>query len=72
MKRSKVLKQINDYLDQDLNIDMEPEWIEEILNIVEKAGMLPPLNSWSLHTDGDHADPDNILYYTWEEEDENI
>jgi len=30
--------------------------------------MLPPLNDWALHTDGDHADPDNILYYTWEEE----
>jgi hypothetical protein len=42
MKRSEMLKKIHDYLDQDLNMDMEPEWIEEILNIVEKNGMLPP------------------------------
>lgn len=43
MKRSEMLKNINDYLQLDLNIDMEPEWIEEILNIVEKAGMAAPV-----------------------------
>lgn len=42
MKRSELLKQLHKYFDQDLNTDMEPEWIEEILNICEKAGMLPP------------------------------
>ena len=35
-----------------------------------KIKMLPPLNDWSLHTDGDKADADNIRYYTWEPEDE--
>jgi hypothetical protein len=46
------------------------EQVERMLEVFEKLGMLPPLNDWSLHTDGDKADADNVLYYTWEEEDE--
>lgn len=48
MKRSLILKKIYDYLDRDLNIDMEPEWVEEILDICEQAGMLPPRHDFMM------------------------
>ena len=43
---------------------------KELVVLIEDAGMLPPLNDWSFHTDGDKADADNIRYYTWESEDD--
>ena len=42
-----------------------------LISVLEN-GMLPPLNDWSLHTDGDKANSDNVRYYTWESEDETI
>lgn len=42
MKRSELTKELFRYFDQHLNLDMEPEWIEDILNICEDVGMLPP------------------------------
>lgn len=41
---------------------------EAVLKLVEKLGMLPPLDSWTLQMDGDRADPFNIAYYAWEPE----
>ena len=44
------------------------EQVEVMLDVFESMGMVPPLNDWDFNMDGDHADPDNIRYYTWEEE----
>lgn len=41
MKKSDLIEQIRRYIDEDLNTDMEPEWIEEIVNIALKAGLQP-------------------------------
>lgn len=70
MKRSEFVKKVLNSYDNGMFVNGEQ--VRNAIELFEKMGMLPPLNSWSLHTDGDHADPDNILYYTWEEEDENI
>lgn len=79
MKRSQLIKQIDRYLQQDLNIDMEPEWVEEILNIVEKAGMLPPkcdyvpyvAHDWDFDYDAYCQAKDSDGFgYQWEPEDE--
>lgn len=79
MKRSEALKIIDDaygefcadWLRADLN-DLEGfvALNERILSALEKAGMMPPVNDWSLHTDGDKANPDNIRHYKWEKENE--
>ena len=42
-----------------------------ILKAMEEQGMLPPLNNWSLYTDGDNADTKSIIYRTWEPEDDS-
>lgn len=41
---------------------------DRILKRLEAIGLLPPLNDWLLHIDGDKADADNVRYYTWEPE----
>lgn len=79
MKRSDALKIIDDtygkfcadWLQVNLdNLDGFVPLNERILNALESAGMLPPLNDWSYHMDGDHADYQDIRYYTWEQENE--
>lgn len=37
-----------------------------ILDGLVELGMLPPLNSWDFHMDGDHANKNDIRYRTWE------
>ena len=74
MKKSKAINHIvnvlrltgNHYCDN----GRDEQDAKRILERIELIGMLPPLNDWSLYTDGDKADADNVLYYTWEEEDE--
>lgn len=77
MKRSEML----DHIKEDLLEKLKHRWLErdetdkwaeftanELLDMIEEFGMLPPLNDWSLHTDGDKADANNVRYYTWEPE----
>ena len=82
MKRSEMLEKM--VFSMELHAGNDPAWLDsvpglkaraldyadKILRDLEEAGMLPPLNDWSLHTDGDKADTDNVRYYTWEPEDE--
>jgi len=68
MKRSTMIKKALNHTSN--TVCVNEEQVERMLEVFEKLGMLPPLNDWSLHTDGDKADADNVLYYTWEEEDE--
>lgn len=39
---------------------------ERILKRMEGIGMLPPFNEDSWYLDGDNADENNVIYYTWE------
>lgn len=41
MKKSDLTKALFKYFDQDLNVDMEPEWIEDVIQICLKQGMEP-------------------------------
>lgn len=41
---------------------------EYILDKIEEAGMLPPLNRDALYFDGDKANPKSVIYRTWEKE----
>ena len=74
MKRSEAIKNIvnvlrltgNHYCDN----GRDEQDAKRILKRIELIGMLPPLNDWSFHMDGDKADVDNVRHYTWEEEDE--
>lgn len=74
MKRSEAIRHIinvlrltgNHYCDN----GRDKTDANRILERLEDIGMLPPLNDWSLHTDGDKADTNNIRYYTWEPEDD--
>ena len=70
MKKSQMLEMIEDFMEQNNEdpILTKQEAAEAFLRFVESKGMLPPLNDWSLHTDGDKADVDNVRYYTWESE----
>ena len=76
MKRSEMLSKIASVIINYneahciINRDKAMEMAETILRVQEENGMLPPLNDWSLHTDGDKAGADNVRYYTWESEDE--
>jgi hypothetical protein len=70
MKRNEAIEEIRKILAVNGKDDGYGELEEAILHHLEAIGMLPPLNDWSLHTDGDKADTDNIRYYTWEPEDE--
>jgi hypothetical protein len=66
MKRSEFIR--NALHSSNNTVCVNAEQVEVMLDIFEEQGMVPPLNDWALHMDGDHADPDNILYYTWEDE----
>lgn len=84
MKRRQMVERIYDLLNCDGVLEysmpkLEPvplteehvRWIaEQVVREVEYSGMLPPLNDWDLHTDGDKATADNVRYYIWESEDE--
>ena len=70
MKRSEALEEIRKILAMNGKDNGYGELEEAILHHLEILGMLPPLNDWSLHTDGDKANSDNVRYYTWESEDE--
>lgn len=66
MKRSDFIREaLHSY---ENTVCLNAEQVEVMLNIFEKMGMVPPLNDWAFNMDGDHADPDSIRYYTWEEE----
>ena len=73
MKRSEMLSKIASVIINYneahcvVNRDKAMEMAETILQMQEEVGILPPLNDWSLYTDGDNANPDSIRYYTWEE-----
>lgn len=73
MKRSEMLQVIinatETYRRGTLNLTKET-YADFLLTQIELAGMMPPINDWSLHTDGDKANPDNIQHYKWEKEDE--
>lgn len=66
MKRSEFIR--NALHSSNNTVCVTAEQVEVMLDIFEELGMLPPLNDWAFHMDGDHADPENIRYYTWEEE----
>lgn len=67
MKRSEFIQSVlNSYSNTVFTTRAQ---VEVALDMFEKLGMVPPLNEWDFNMDGDHADPDNIRYYTWEEED---
>ena len=70
MKRSEALEEIRKILAMNGKDNGEGELEEAILHHLESLGMYLPLNDWSLHTDGDKADADNVRYYIWEPEDE--
>jgi hypothetical protein len=74
MKRSEMIALLAEDLSENHGLDFLTDYPEvvakDILDLLESKGMLPPLNDWSLHTDGDKADTDNVRYYTWEPEDE--
>lgn len=64
MKRSEMVKLIFDYFDSDCFIDVEPEWMEELLTKIEQAGMLPPPYFKQQGMTQGEVD------YSWEPEDE--
>ena len=67
MKRSDAEESLQEFLDTVVYGD--PNAASAIIFHLEHIiGMLPPLNNWSLHTDGDHADSKSIIYRTWEDE----
>ena len=76
MKRSDVveemIKEYDRWQDQDAKFGGgRKAAMSSILKAMESLGMLPPLNNWSLYTDGDNADTKSIIYRTWEPEDDS-
>jgi hypothetical protein len=77
MRRSEMLEHIKEDLLEKLNHRWlergeTDKWAEftanELLDMIEGFGMLPPLNDWDFNMDGDKATADNVRYYTWEPE----
>jgi hypothetical protein len=68
MKRSSMLKKITKLLKSWEGSYLNGETSKEILDLIEKEGMLPPLNYHSFYNDGDNADEKSIIYRTWEED----
>jgi hypothetical protein len=71
MKRSEAIEHIVNVLRLTGNhypedYDKEGMDAERILDKLEEVGVLPPFNEWSFMMDGDHADQDDVRYYTWE------
>lgn len=74
MKRSEMVALLAEDLSENHGLNFLTDYPEvvakDILDFLESKGMRPPLNDWSLHTDGDKADANNVRYYTWEPEDD--
>ena len=75
MKRSDMIDIIEDYLGAfDSNFHSTFKTAEDILNDIERAGMLPPLldSAWSDYSEnkssGNHAEE----YAIWEPEDDSL
>lgn len=70
MKKSEAKQKLLEFYERKTDLNGRVT-MEELLNFcTDELGMLPPLNNWSLHTDGDNANPNDIRYRTWEPEDD--
>lgn len=69
MKRSEMINILSNYLyEHNLEPEEAQEEAEVLLNMIEKVGMLPPINNHDFYMDGDNADEKSVIYRTWEEE----
>ena len=66
MKRSDFIR--NALHSTSNTVCVNTEQVKVMLDIFEKMGMKPPFNDWDFNMDGDHADPEDIKYYSWEDE----
>lgn len=74
MKRSEMLNKLDDFLiSEGFHKAGSYDLANTILNLVEKAGMIPPLNETVYHH-MDNSDRvavnDALSYFTWESEDD--
>jgi hypothetical protein len=69
MKRSEMIRLIDqclyDYTDDDFMVLKPSEFVYELLNRIEEAGMLPPCSGYK------DKHREDVGYYEWESEDED-